>query len=435
MQRIKKENGERGAIVIEATIAFTAFIFAIYTIYSIINICYVQAKVSIALDAAAEELSQYCYIYYSLGLDEHAASASEAASEARTEADTLVDGIGDVTESFSNLQTDLGTAASNAAEGGTIDTDKLKEDFDSLKSSSTGLETELESVFDRMAEDPSAFLSSMKSLAISEGAAELQALIGRGLGKAFLKRNLKETSTDSADDFLNRYHVVDGVNGLDFSGTELMSYGASAKVQLVVTYDVEVIRLLNIDYTITFSQCAKTYAWGNGVSNSGNSTSGTTSEKNVWDMASATQRGTYIVSQEKKDYTYVNSGNGYDAYNPSENEFVTIMSVNTHAASYQTSSGIKGRLTTNFNTMYSNVSALDEAITVQNQSGENVSLTSDLDTRSYKMILVVPEDSDMAVVQQAINDFVASQESLGRTVTVEINTDYGSPSDTGEEGS
>lgn len=268
----KKENGERGAIVIEATISFTAFIFAIYTIYSIINICYIQAKMSIALDAAAEQISQYSYVYYVLGLDEHASAAADAASETRTEADTLVEKIGNVTESISNLQTDLGTSSDNSAESSSIDTDKLQEDLNSLKSGASELGTELQSVFDRMADDPKAFMSGVKALAISEGSAELQALVGRALGKAFLKKNLKETSSDTAEDFLNRYHVVDGLDGLDFSGTELMSYGASAKVQLVVTYDVEVIRLLNFEYTITFSQCARTNAWGNGVSNEKTST-------------------------------------------------------------------------------------------------------------------------------------------------------------------
>lgn len=48
---IKRENimrkrikDERGAIVVEATISFTTFIFLLYIIYSIVDICYIQAK-------------------------------------------------------------------------------------------------------------------------------------------------------------------------------------------------------------------------------------------------------------------------------------------------------------------------------------------------------------------------------------------------------
>ena len=54
---MRKEN-ENGAIVVEATISLSVFIFVIFTILSIVNICYIQAKMSTALDTAAREISQ-----------------------------------------------------------------------------------------------------------------------------------------------------------------------------------------------------------------------------------------------------------------------------------------------------------------------------------------------------------------------------------------
>ena len=53
MKREERRKRERGAIVVEATIALTAYIFAIFTILSIVDICYIQAKMSIALDESA----------------------------------------------------------------------------------------------------------------------------------------------------------------------------------------------------------------------------------------------------------------------------------------------------------------------------------------------------------------------------------------------
>lgn len=59
-----KRKREKGAIVIEATISLTVFIFAILTILSLVDIAYVQAKMSVALNSAAKEISQYSYLYY-----------------------------------------------------------------------------------------------------------------------------------------------------------------------------------------------------------------------------------------------------------------------------------------------------------------------------------------------------------------------------------
>lgn len=57
----QKNRGERGVIVIEATISLTAFMFALVMIMSMINICIVQARVSNAINLTAKELSQYSY--------------------------------------------------------------------------------------------------------------------------------------------------------------------------------------------------------------------------------------------------------------------------------------------------------------------------------------------------------------------------------------
>ena len=68
MQENTSTRKNRGAIVVEATAVLPIFIFAIYIILSIVDICYVQAKISMALDSAAEDISQYSYLYYQVRL-------------------------------------------------------------------------------------------------------------------------------------------------------------------------------------------------------------------------------------------------------------------------------------------------------------------------------------------------------------------------------
>jgi hypothetical protein len=252
----------------------------------------------------------------------------------------------------------------------------------------------------------------------------MKVLLGKTLAKTFMEKNLMAHKDDNADAFLKRYRVVDGLAGLDFEYSALMAYGTSNQIQLCVTYDVSVIKLLNVDFTFTFRQVAKTTAWGNGISKIKPEENTSLEESTVWDNPSSTERGKIIVLEEKKNYTYTSSGQGFDAYNNAggKNEFVTIMSVDTSMDTYKDANKIRYAMNSNYSKMETGVSKLDETIYVQNQSSATVPVTSNKDTRTYKVVLVVPADSDMTVVNKAVSDFKANHPG----VEVEVNTKYGS---------
>ena len=415
---------ERGAIVVEATIALTAFIFAIYTILSIVDICYVQAKISIALDAAAEDLSQYSYLYYRFGIDNLQSELHEGTDDSREMVSNTISGIGSLMDNMDNVQ-------------GSVDTDSMTVDFDNLSSAlnDTGqtlgaLSDNVNQYADALAEDPKGFMIGMGRLAADELSGQANSLLGQAMGKAFMKRNLKSFAADDADTFLKHYHVKDGLAGLDFSGTQLMTYGVSNTIQLVCTYEVEVVRLLNFDYSIKFRQCAKTSAWGNGVSRITPGISTTSKQTStIWDMEDTAKRGKLIVSYEKDNYTYIDSGHGYDAYNNSNgaNEFISVKSIDTTRKTYQNSTNVKSQLTSVMNDMYSRVSGMGEEVNLHLHSGAETTVQSDPDTRTYKIILVVPDSYDQDVVNQAVNKFLTEQAGLGCNVSVEVRTGYGDP--------
>ena len=74
----RRKSGENGAVTVEATISLTAFMFAIITILTIVNISLVQAKIAIAINTTARELSQYSYLYSLTGFNESQKELSEA---------------------------------------------------------------------------------------------------------------------------------------------------------------------------------------------------------------------------------------------------------------------------------------------------------------------------------------------------------------------
>jgi len=191
-------------------------------------------------------------------------------------------------------------------------------------------------------------------------------------------------------------------------------------VSLVVHYEVEVVRLLDSEFTFKFIQKAQTKAWTKGVSTKDGASAPAVSST-IWDSGPTT-RGSAIVTAEKKNYTYTSSGNGFHAFNSSKNQFVKIRTINTFDKTYNTSDGIKKELRVSLNSMKDSVEKLDNKITVQ-KSGKDVTVTSNPDTRTYKLVLVVPDSSDMEKVNQAVSDF--KKDNPG--VDVEVKKGYGDP--------
>ena len=118
---MRKEN-ENGAIVVEATISLSVFIFVIFTILSIVNICYIQAKMSTALDTAAREISQYSYLYFKGEFDKKVGSMMAAGADAGAKVDTIAKGVGDFIDAFKK-----GDMSNTINQG--------KESYDSIKGS------------------------------------------------------------------------------------------------------------------------------------------------------------------------------------------------------------------------------------------------------------------------------------------------------------
>ena len=414
-----KEKKERGAVVVEAIISMTTFMFAILIILSIADIAYVQSKMAVALNSAAKEISQYCYLYYKFQLDDANATLSEGTEDAEKNVTDTVDGLGAMMDSFGEAKA-AGQSGGNAIKNG--DLASAENDFNGMieniqNGATTGHQT-VSNLADEIAADPKGFIIGMGKLAGRELGEGAKVYLGQIMAKAFMSKNLKAASDDDPDIFLKRLHVIDGMDGLDFQYTSLMAYGSSNEIHLVCTYQVRVIRLLNVDFAFTFRQTAKTLAWGDGAS--------IITPRSVWTSMAPVARGKYIVGEEKQGYSYTSSGNGYDAYLKSSNQFVAITTLDPTSASYQDVNGIKNRLKKDITKLDNGVSALGDPITVT-QNNEEVTLPSEPSTRSYKVVLVIPEGTDAEYVEkinQAKRELV--QEYAGKKLVIEVKKGYGS---------
>lgn len=255
-----KLKDENGAIIIEAVISLSVFMFFVVSLLSIINICYVQAKMGTALNEAAKELSQYSYMYAISSMNQKQAEIYEGSAQARDAVDSSIEGLGGMYDALQSMKGDAsGMNAGNVSQS----LEKINQDFEKGKAS----EQELENVFRSIADDPKAFTISMGKLigngVIEKGKSEILAPI---LARILLKKHLKTNTTQDTEAFLKGMRIVPDASGSYFGGIRfsdsVLYQNGSQSIKLVARYKVKVINLLPINMEIKFCQSAETDGWG-----------------------------------------------------------------------------------------------------------------------------------------------------------------------------
>ncbi len=211
-----KSKSEHGAIIIEATLSLSFFMFAIVTIYSMIHVSMAQARISAALNSTAKEISQYSYVYDLTGLNERQAGVAAGGGAAEAVLSDNLSEVNDVYDAFKGIA------------GGVL----------SIVSSPDNAESFLYYV-------------------LNQG---IDAAKGYGAGEVARLLIRKHFGSDP-DKFLKGLGVKGGIGELDFSKTRLFENGEETDILLDVKYKITVIKLLNIDMKMDFELCAKTKAW------------------------------------------------------------------------------------------------------------------------------------------------------------------------------
>lgn len=208
-RKTKKEHyGENGAVIVEAAIALPIFMFMMITLYSIIQIAYVQSRMSIAVDCAAKELAEYAHVYYATGLDGSLTGSGGMSSEVANEVSEFLTTIGGAIGSFDSEFGQFISASGAALSG------------DSL---------------------------------VDLGKYEM----GKALGEQMMKKNMVSGPGDNSEAFQKRNHI----KSFNMDGSKFLEQ-STKKVFLRANYEIEVIKLLNIDFSFWLSSCAYTEAWG-----------------------------------------------------------------------------------------------------------------------------------------------------------------------------
>lgn len=217
---MKAWRKEQGSAVVEATIALTAFIFAMMALISLIQLVMVQTMMQNALNQTAKEISQDTYLYEAFGL----------------------------------LDVKSDTAASNDAVVDSIE--QTQSDLSSLLSAFTDETEDPSEVVDDLQTQFSTIKDNLASSAVYAG---FNALDKKVCQSIFQKYVSSDGNKKTADANLKRYNIMNGASGLDFSASTVLK--DKEKIVLVVKYSVKVISPLGGYREVKCRQVATTRGW------------------------------------------------------------------------------------------------------------------------------------------------------------------------------
>lgn len=267
-----ERSGEKGMLTVEAVLSLVPFIIVILGIISLINLFIIHNKIQFAIQQVGNELTCYTYFYQALGLR---AGDRELNSEMDKQTEQVDQTLEDLTGFFEEAGR-LKESAEGVADAQPSDLlDSLKEVKEGLESTGEAGKTAFHSVKEAM-KDPKQTLRGVIYLLMEKGEEKLKSLLAgvivSGMAESYLSNTFLADGAMTADAYLKKFGVRDGMDGLDFGKSSLFSKDAPhdnlkfRMIDIVVEYDVEVyiLKLFFKDPTIHVVQRCAVPAWLDG---------------------------------------------------------------------------------------------------------------------------------------------------------------------------
>jgi len=425
----EKKNLERGVVTIEATISLSLFIFVIIILLSIINIFTLQARMQVALNTTAKQISQYSYLYSLVGNGLQSSVKGEG-----KEVDNIDENLGRVVLELENLAGDVSTNGAGAV---------LDFDYSTIKGSISSTASSFEEIMN----DPTILVYYLAN----EGINLAQNEVGEFITSVLMKGNLRTNKDkNSAESFLKMARVVEGPDGtrfggLDFSDTEIFKDG-SYDIKLSVKYSVKIMPLIPLDIKYHFSQMAYTEGWhvDNSLFNDVKKSSGSKKEEKqeekqekerientsgFWgeDGYNELIRSEGIKYYLKDGYYQTSGVSGPQLYNPETNELLYISSYNPlKFEGNETVEDIpEDKVRETIEKLVTQLAYTGESsgIKIQTDNGLEEILYGD-DHPNTHLVLVIPEDPGLKELFEKVLEQMKQDGSL-KGVDVELYQGYG----------
>lgn len=262
-----KIKDERGMLSIEAVLILPIFLFAMLAIAAMQDLMRVHSIVQNSLTQTAREISAYCYVVSKTGIMDDSARLSQEAQAAKDNQDQMIDTVVKLYEAIdkgadniTNSVTSIDLGSDFASTMSSVD-DAITGAGSSVEKISTAAETmtaQAESFFS----DPKSILKGMLSIAKDAGFSAFKSYVIAGpISKTLAKSQIGVYGTNSkGQDILESLGVVDGLDGLNFSGSTLFNDGKTICVKCNYTVKLKYPFIETKEFH--FVQQTVTEAWG-----------------------------------------------------------------------------------------------------------------------------------------------------------------------------
>ncbi len=257
---------ERGSLTVEAAIVLVIFIFGYASIVSITSFIRAQMIIQYGINEAAKEISAYCYIVSKTGLMDDSARLSEEAGEFKKSTDNVIDTVAKLYEAMEDGSEHI---ASSVQEIDTSDLESIlagvevtgsvtQEEFNNMAAKANSMKEAGEEYFG----NPQAILKGLASVAKDTGfRAAKSYMVAAPISKLLFQKHIGQYGTQlEGVDVLEKLGVVNGIDGLDFTGSTLFNDGSTITVQVAYTMKVKYPGFDQKEFH--FIQTASTDAWG-----------------------------------------------------------------------------------------------------------------------------------------------------------------------------
>ena len=265
----------KGMVSVEVIISFTCFILVVCGIIYFTNIFIVHNKVQFALNSTAHEIATYTYFYQALGARAVEKKVQDDLGKYGEKVDDTVSQVADTVNEISGLY-DNTNSLFNDAQTITLDSDyisQIENDINNIKQSGNdAMESGKVSTqkIQGLFEDPNGTIVGIIYMITSGVSHELKSYMATVAAEAMTEKYLRQGNL-SADEFLRRYGVQGGYEGLDFSGSTIFcdekededTYGDFRMIDLVVEYDIHIgfLGLIRPNPTVHMVQRVSVSAW------------------------------------------------------------------------------------------------------------------------------------------------------------------------------
>jgi len=238
----------RGSITVEACLTFTLFMFAFIGITSLSRFVRAESKIQYAMNQTAKEFSEYTYVFYRVGLIEDGNISTEGTDKIINDLDT-----------FTTAISNAGNVVRGNSKGSNSESIKSiinnANAISDVKKASNALYNDLKTFVD----NPTVVMKELWTILKTNVGDEVKSQVVAPVICRILMPKYISDDSKAANQYLEDIGVVNGMNGLDFSSSTIMSDGKT--INLVVHYKMKITIPMIGDLEYNMKQSSTIAAW------------------------------------------------------------------------------------------------------------------------------------------------------------------------------